>query len=55
MTMPTPTKIASESDTNPKLTKLSFAVEASKSPAAMGANLRPAPHAAASSVVNQFA
>jgi hypothetical protein len=53
--IPTPNTIAIERDTNRKLTTLSFTTEATWSAAAIGANLRPAPHAAASSVANQFA
>jgi hypothetical protein len=55
MTMPTPTTIDSERDTNRKLTNPSFVAEAWWSPAAIGANLRPAPHAAASNPASQFA
>ena len=54
MTMTTPTVIATASDSSRKLTICSFAAEASWSPAAMGASLRPAPHAAASSAASQF-
>ncbi len=55
MMMPTPTTIDRESDTNRKVTNPSFIAEASWSPAAIGANLRPAPQAAASSAASQFA
>jgi hypothetical protein len=55
MTMPKPTTIDSERYANRKLTNPLFAGEASWSAATVGASLRPAPHAAASSAANQFA
>lgn len=54
MMMPTPTTIDSDRDTNIKLTNPYFIAEASWSPAAIGANFRPAPHAAASSPASQL-
>lgn len=55
ITMTTPITIATDSEINrvPKIRSLSG--EVSWSPAAIGANVRPAPHAAASSVESQFA
>ncbi|MDT5203534.1 MAG: hypothetical protein QOD34_170 [Mycobacterium sp.] len=55
MTMTTPITIATDSEINRKPKMLSWTFAASWSPAAIGANLRPAPHAAASNVANQFA
>ncbi len=55
MTMTTPITMATERDNNRKLTNPSLAAGALWSPAAMGANFRPAPHAAASRVASQFA
>ncbi len=55
MTMTMTITTATDSDTTRKPKTASLAFEASWSPAAIGASLRPAPHAAASSVPSQLA